>query len=74
MGTNNDLIKCSGVLVNKPSAKGYGTLEPAALHRLRKIDWAIRRVSTTLRQVLTEFSERFSFPQGFKLSLLPHRP
>ena|SRR5207302_1280867 len=23
-----------------------------------------RRVSTTLRQVLTEFSERFSFPQG----------
>ena len=25
---------------------------------------AERRVSTTLRQVLTEFSERFSFPQG----------
>src|SRR5437660_11629439 len=24
----------------------------------------VRRVSTTLRQVLTEFSERFSFPQG----------
>jgi len=27
-------------------------------------DSFIRRVSTTLRQVLTEFSERFSFPQG----------
>src|SRR5258707_10901706 len=50
-------IVCYRALISEVNLDGHGRISVCKL----LLD-AIRRVSTTLRQVLTEFSELFSFP------------